>query len=98
MVEKTISEFIDKYSDNYASNVDIANQKLIEDCEGLMYSFSYSELVYIFKQVLLRYYCMSSQSYVQAASRLKINRTTLAELRRRDNGEMYLYRPYGVVD
>lgn len=92
-VEEMILELLNRFSD--AHSLEEALTELLDEYLNLIDIFSYSEIMYIFKQVLLRYYCQSSFNYMEAARRLGINRTTLAEIRRNDPGRLNQYPPIG---
>lgn len=94
MCEKHILRCYEQY-ENIAlfDNLDKANTYLSDDLYQRIDEISFDELCYIFKNVLIRYFCKNSISLCDAAERLQMKRTTLAEFRRRKKWDLTLHRP-----
>lgn len=95
IVEKEIEKLLEIYSHNYNVSKRKANEELMHYCTFLIEVFCYKDIVYIFKQVLLRHQLEVSFDYVDAARNLNVGRSTLAEMRRWDKGNMSKFMPKG---
>lgn len=93
--EKHIDDLLARYSDIFPKSKRQANDCLSDSCMAMIEDRPFRDIVYIYKQVLLRYQLEVSFDYVDAANNLKVGRSTLAEMRRTDKGNMLKHMPYG---
>ena len=94
-IEREITWLLKQYSDIYKGSVYAANKVLADCCMEFIDKYPFKDILYIYKQVLIRYQLEVSIDYVQAAKNLKIKRSTLAQMRSCDKGKMNDHMPFG---
>ena len=79
--ETTICELLALFSEEMLTDKYTALVSLNNRLFDKMLDLPFHELVYCFKQVLLRYHCVNNLSLSDAARALRINPTTLQQMR-----------------
>lgn len=92
-IEKAITELLEQYSKVFCRSKRDANKYLSDACMAYLGIHSFKDIMYIYKQVLMRYQLEVSFNYMDAAYNLKMKRSTLAEIRRLDKGNMSVHMP-----
>lgn len=93
--EREITWLLKQYSDIYQGSVYAANKVLSDCCMEMIDKYPFKDILYIYKQVIIRYQLEVSTDFVQAAKQLKIKRSTLAQMRSCDKGMMHKFMPFG---
>ncbi len=89
--EQLTQEYLEDF-DRDAVDLDKAILALINKLSNQIEKIPYYDLVYIFKQVLLRYFIKTNKDLGTACKQLHIKRTALVEMRKADK-QLYKILP-----
>jgi hypothetical protein len=91
--EPLIAECLTWFKDLARQDLDAAVMHLEDTLFDEIDTIPFPDIMYVYKQVLIRFFCTDSGSICQAARRMKMASNTLFELRRRIGPELQGCRP-----
>lgn len=91
--EDLINEYLTWFKDLARQDLDAAVLHLEDTLFDEIGAIPFADMLCIYKQVIIRFFCTDSGSICQAARRMKMASNTLFEMRRRVGSELQNCRP-----